>query len=206
MSCTVSPVTGDVLNVNVALLVTPLAVAASMSQPVTLAVVVNAKVPLAEPAAILTEAGNCRPAFEDFKIAVTTAVAGLLSRTVHVPEPPGFMVAGAHVKDVRIGGNSETVVWPLLDPYEAEMVAVRAVATEPVPTVNVAAVAFAGIEIDAGSVRTLAIAPERVTAAPPALAGLLKVTVQTVLALDARVARHCRDEIRMGAVSEREAV
>jgi hypothetical protein len=72
--------------------------------------------------------------------------------------------------------------------------------------VKVAVVAVAGTVTEAGSVRTFAMAPERATTAPPVGAALVKVTVQVVLALEAKlVATHCMDEIRPGAVSGREA-
>jgi hypothetical protein len=77
---------------------------------------------------------------------------------------------------------------------------------EAVLAVKVAVVAVAGTVTDAGSVRTLAMAPEMATTAPPVGAALVKVTVQVVLALEAKlVATHCRDEIRPVAVSGREA-
>jgi len=53
-------------------------------------------------------------------------------------------------------------------------------------------------------VRTFAIAPAIVTAAPPAGAALARVTVQVVLAFDPRVAvAHCREETSTGAESVR---
>jgi hypothetical protein len=71
--------------------------------------------------------------------------------------------------------------------------------------VKVAVVAVAGTVTEAGSVRTLAMAPEMATTAPPVGAALVKVTVQVVLALEAKlVATHCRDEIRPEAVAVRE--
>ena len=62
---------------------------------------------------------------------------------------------------------------------------------------------MAGTVTEAGNVRTLAIAPEMATVAPPAGAALVNVTVQVVLALETRVAAvHCREEIRTGAVRD----
>jgi hypothetical protein len=72
--------------------------------------------------------------------------------------------------------------------------------------VKVAVVAVAGTVTEAGSVRTFAMAPERGTTAPPVGAALVKVTVQVVLALEAKlVATHCTDEMKTEAVREREA-
>jgi hypothetical protein len=69
--------------------------------------------------------------------------------------------------------------------------------------VKVAVVAVAGTVTEAGSVRTLAMPPEMATTAPPVGAALLKVTVQVVLALEARVvAVHWRAEISAGATNE----
>jgi len=70
--------------------------------------------------------------------------------------------------------------------------------------VNVAVVAAAATVTDAGTVRTLAIAPPIVTTAPPAGATLVRVTVQVVLALETRVpVAHCRVETSTGAESVR---
>jgi len=70
--------------------------------------------------------------------------------------------------------------------------------------VNVALVALAGTVTEAGNVSTLAIPPERVMTAPPVDAALVKVTVQAVLALEARLAAaQWTEEISAGAVRER---
>jgi len=70
--------------------------------------------------------------------------------------------------------------------------------------VNVALVAAAPTVTDVGTVRTLAIAPPIVTTAPAAGATFVNVTVQVVLAFDARApAAHWTDEIRTGAESVR---
>jgi hypothetical protein len=66
---------------------------------------------------------------------------------------------------------------------------------EPVLAVKAALVALAGTLTEAGKVRTLAIPPERVTTTPPAGAAAIKVTVQVVLPLEAKVeAAHPREE------------
>jgi hypothetical protein len=70
--------------------------------------------------------------------------------------------------------------------------------------VKVALVALAGTVTEAGNVRMLAIPPEIETTAPPAGAVPVKLTVQVVLALGARVeAAHWTEEIRTEAVNER---
>ena len=74
---------------------------------------------------------------------------------------------------------------------------------EPVEAVKLAVVALAGTVTEAGSVRTLAMPPERATEDPAAGAAPVKVTVQVALALEARVEGvHCREEIRTAAVRE----
>jgi len=59
---------------------------------------------------------------------------------------------------------------------------------DPVPTRKFAVAALAGTVTEAGVAKTLVIPPESETTAPPAGAGLVKVTVQVVLALEAREA------------------
>ena len=66
---------------------------------------------------------------------------------------------------------------------------------EPVEAVKLAVVALAGTVTEAGSVRTLAMPPERATEDPAAGAALVKVTVQVALALEASVEGvHCSEE------------
>jgi hypothetical protein len=77
----------------------------------------------------------------------------------------------------------------------------------PVLAVNVALVALAGTVTEAGNVRMPAMPPAIVTAAPPAGAAPVKVTVQVVLPLEARIeAVHWTEETTTSAVSERVAV
>jgi phage terminase large subunit-like protein len=73
----------------------------------------------------------------------------------------------------------------------------------PLLAMKVAVVALARTVTEAGNNRTLAMAPERATEAPPAGAAWVNVTVQVVLALEARVeAVHCREETRTGATRQ----
>ena len=66
----------------------------------------------------------------------------------------------------------------------------------PAVAVKVAVVALAGTVTTAGKVRTLVIAPEMLTEAPPVGAALVRTTVHVVLALEAKVAvLHCSEEI-----------
>jgi hypothetical protein len=82
--------------------------------------------------------------------------------------------------------------------------AIWVVGIEPVLAVNVALVALAGTVTEAGNMRTLAMAPEIVTATPPAGAAPANVTVQVVVALEVRVeAAHWTEEISVGALRER---
>ena len=68
-----------------------------------------------------------------------------------------------------------------------------------VEAVNTAVVALARTETEEGMEKTLAIAPERVTETPPEGAGVEIVTVQEVLALEARVEAAQRSEERAAA-------
>ena len=71
-----------------------------------------------------------------------------------------------------------------------------------VVTVNLAVVPVAGTVTEAGSEKTLAIAPDKLTERPVDGAALESVTVQPVLALEASdVAEHCSEETNTGAVS-----
>jgi len=75
---------------------------------------------------------------------------------------------------------------------------------DPVRAVNVALMALAGTVTEAGKVRTFAIPPERVTTTPPAGALAAKLTVQVVLALEAKVeAAHWTAETSTGALREK---
>jgi len=77
----------------------------------------------------------------------------------------------------------------------------------PVAAVNVAVVAAAGTVTVDGTVRTLAIEPPIVTAAPPLGAAVDRVTVQVVLAFEARVpVAHCSEETRTATFRERLAL
>jgi len=70
--------------------------------------------------------------------------------------------------------------------------------------VNVAVVAAPGTVTEEGTVRTLAMAPLSVTEVPVAGAAFVRVTVQVVLALEARVpVAHCREETSMEPESTR---
>jgi hypothetical protein len=77
----------------------------------------------------------------------------------------------------------------------------------PVAAVNVAVVAAAATVTVDGRVRTFAIAPPIVTAAPPAGAAADSVTVQVVLPLGPRVpVAHCTEETRAATLRERLAL
>jgi hypothetical protein len=105
-------------------------------------------------------------------------------------------VEGVHCREeIRTAAVRETVA-PLEEPLrDAVIVAVWLEGIEPVVAVKAAVVALAGTVTEAGSVRTLAMPPERATEAPPAGAALVNVTVQAVLELEARVEGvHCNEE------------
>src|SRR4051794_6106483 len=84
------------------------------------------------------------------------------------------------------------------------MEAVWAVLIFPVLAANVLAVALAGTVTEEGSIRTLAMPPERMVVTPPAGALLLNVTVQVVLEFEGRLAgAHCSAETNMGMVRDK---
>jgi len=148
-------------------------------------------------AATVTDAGTVRT----FAIAppiVTTAPAGaaFVRVTVQVVLTFDARVPVAHCRDETSTGADSVRFTGVEEPLsDAVTVAVWSDVTEPVLAVNVALVAAAATVTDGGTVRTLAIAPLIVTAAPPAGAAFVRVMVQMVLAFEARVpVAHCREE------------
>jgi hypothetical protein len=110
----------DEFAVRVKLVVIPPQVAVTMNHPLSVALVVNPKDPLLEPAVIMSDGGTCTPTFEDFKVGAISVVEGLLRRTVQIPDTFGRTDAGVHVKDVSTGvaggRTNEMLTLPLLDP------------------------------------------------------------------------------------------
>ena len=104
--------------------------------------------------------------------------AGLVSDAVQLVCAPEAMLAGAHVRDERAGG-AETVNEAVFDTLFqlAVMTAGVSVVTAAAVAVNVAVVAPAATVTEAGTVRAMLLL-ERSTAAPPAGAAAVSLTVQ----------------------------
>jgi len=130
------------------------------------------------PAATVTEAGVDNTALLSERITtIPPAGAALFRVTVQMLTPPDWSVAGLQVKPVgRIEGKSRREKLAE-DPFRlAVMVAVLAVATAEVATVNAADWAPAVTVTEAGVV-TEALLSDRLTSVPPAGAAPVKVTV-----------------------------
>jgi hypothetical protein len=106
--------------VNTTLFEVPPRVAAIMSQPVRVVLVVYAKEAVVVPVAIVAEAGTCNPTLLDLSDTTAGEVAGAAIPTVHVPDAPGRTEVGLQARDIRVGttlpGTSERVTFAAVDP------------------------------------------------------------------------------------------
>jgi hypothetical protein len=111
------------------------------------------------------------------------------------------MPAGVQVtEETPIEAVRFTVVLAVLPLYVAVRFALELLATEDVVALNVAEDAVAATVTDPGTVRTLLLL-EIVTPAPPAGAGLVRVTVHVLEPLAPRLAGvQARDETATGAM------
>ena len=134
---------------------------------------------------------------------VTLAGAGFESTTEQVADEFGPRLEGVHWNNEISGGADRASDVLAEDPLsEAVIATVWSDWIEPVVTGNVAVVTPDGTGTDAGTARTLAIAPEIETIASPA-AGLVSVTVQVVVALDGSAGgAHWTEETRGGENSD----
>lgn len=109
---------GDTDKVRVTLFVVLPKVAVMLSHPWMTLLVVNLKVPLVKPAAILTEAGTCRPVLPDFKVTVVSVEIGFWRIAVQLPDAPARMERGLQFREDRTGTTiwSESDALTLLDP------------------------------------------------------------------------------------------
>src|SRR6185312_105941 len=108
----------------------------------------------------------------------------------------------AHVTELSVRGPIRVSVAVCEEPLrDAPMIALCPDEMAPVLIVKLLVVAPGRIPTATGTFRTFGISPERKTAAPE-LVGFVKVTVQSVLALDRRdVAKHLTDEMPADPVS-----
>lgn len=143
------------------------------------AVAVN--VVLADPAATIAVAGTVTAAWSDDKLTGYATPAALVRETVQVELSPGFRVVGEQFKADRAAGAdnpSENVCEPPLT--LAVRVALVLVATAAAVTVKVAVYNPAFTVTEAGTAAD-ALLLDRITVAPPAGAGEVRVTVQVLV-------------------------
>jgi hypothetical protein len=139
--------------------------------------VVTVKVAVVLPGATVTVPGTVATDVRLLESATTTPPVGAAPESVTVPVDGAgpLTVVGFRLSALTVG--TLTVKFAVrAAPYVAEMVAVAVVATGLLVTVNVADVAFAGIVTLAGTLAAAVLLLDRVTTAPLAGAGPLKVT------------------------------
>ena len=151
---------------------------------VTLAGTVTEEGTVNRDGALLESATTVLPA-EDFDKVTVQVVLALEAR---------LAVAHCREESVTVGDNRERVA-DVEEPFSvAVMVTVWSATSGPVLALNVAEVALAGTVTEEGTVRADGALLESTTTVLPA-EDFDKVTVQVVLALEARVAAaHCREE------------
>jgi hypothetical protein len=132
------------------------------------------------------------------------AGAGLLRVMVQEVLVLETTVEAAHCRDEIRTAAVREILNGVEEPFSvALIVAVRSEGMETEEAVKPAVVALAGTGTDAGIEKTLAMAPDKEMGTPKVGAGLLRVTVQAVPALEARVAAaHCSEKTVGNASSE----
>lgn len=186
-------------------------VAKRITHPLRAFVVVNGAVPEMAPAGILSVFGIVNAGLVGFSETTVGVEAGTTSKTTQLPEMPGVRTAGAQDSDqglVTAGGTREMAAVKFAAPRAAEMTATCEVEMAPVEAVKDAATALEGTVKVPGTARRDGRLLERETDTPPTGAGLERVTVHAVLALELRLAAaHFRPERVAGAAgATRESV
>ncbi len=146
----------------------------------------------------VTEAGTVRVALFEAKVTTVPPVgAGFDSVTVQGVLALEARLEAVQVREVRLTGpSSEMLIGTELPLREAVRVALALVVTVPVVAVKDAVVAVARTVTEAGTVR-VALFEAKVTTVPPVGAGFDSVTVQGVLALEARLGAVQVREVRL---------
>lgn len=176
--------------------VTEAVLAAAMAE------VVTAKTADAEPAAMVTEAGRDRAAWLAESVAIAPPVGAARFRVrVQVLEPLEVRVVGLQVRVLgrRVGASKLSVKLSELPGKAAVRRAVLSAEIVEAEAVKLAERVPALTVTEEGTVNR-ALFLDRVTEMPPTGAGLLRLTVQVVLAAEVRVAElQPRPVIRVGA-------
>jgi translation initiation factor 6 (eIF-6) len=162
-----------------------------ITHPARALVVVNCTLPVVAPVAIVSEAGIVNAELDDSSLATVGEVAGVPSETTQLPEIPGVRTVGMQDSDnglVSVGATREMAAVNLAVPRAAVMAALCEVVIVAVDAVKVAETALAGTVKVPGTVNRDGRLLERETATPPTGAALERVTVQVVLAAEAKLA------------------
>ena len=152
-------------------------------------------------AGTVTDAGTVRFALLDDSVTVVPPVgAAFDSVTVQVVLAFEARLEAVHVSEDKLTGASrEMVTGEELPLSVAVMVALALLVIVPAAAVKVAVVEFAGTETEAGTVRA-ALLEDRATVVLPLRAAFDSVTVQVVLAFEARLeAVHVSEDKLTGA-------
>jgi hypothetical protein len=166
-------------------------VAMRITHPARALVVVNCTLPVVAPVAIVSEAGIVNAELDDSSLATVGEAAGVPSETTQLPEIPGVRTVGMQDSDnglVSVGATREMAAVNLAVPRAAVMAALCEVVIVAVDAVKVAETALAGTVKVPGTVNRDGRLLERETATPPTGAALERVTVQVVLAAEAKLA------------------
>lgn len=161
--------------------------AATSIQPLRVGRLEKLKLALLLSVETVTDAGTVSPGLVDTRVTVVGAPRPLRV-TVQLPPEPGTTLVGLQASDIRLGPvvTKESVKGIDDEPRDAVMRAVPAEVRIPAEAVKEAVVALARTVTEAGTV-SFALLEDRVTVAPPVGAGFDRVTVQGVVALDARL-------------------
>lgn len=139
--------------------------------------VVTLNVPVVLPAGITSLAGTVAIAELDDSVTDAPPVGAGPSRvTVPVDVRPPATLVGLSARPPSANGSTVRVVVTVVEPWFAEIVTVAALATEVVVTANVAVVAPAATVTLEGT-DAAPLLEDRLTATPPAGAGIFRVTV-----------------------------
>ena len=166
-------------------------VAERITHPVRALVVVNCTLPEVAPAGILSVAGIVNAGLVGFSTTTVCEVSGAASEMTQLPEIPGVRTVGMQDSDkglLTASATREMAAVNLAVPRAAVMAALCEVVIVAVDAVKVAETALAGTVKVPGTVNRDGRLLERETATPPTGAALERVTVQVVLAAEAKLA------------------
>ena len=147
--------------------------------------------PVVAPVAIVSEAGIVNAELDDFSLATVGEAADVPSETTQLPEIPGVRTVGMQDSDkglLTASATREMAAVNLAVPRAAVMAALCEVVIVAVDAVKVAETALARTVKVPGTVNRDGRLLERETATPPTGAALERVTVQVVLAAEAKLA------------------